>query len=65
MVKMKKITINQTNEILYYEKLNNGLEVYIVPNKNQKNFYITYNTKFGSINTEFKTSTDKSFRIKH
>lgn len=59
---MKKITINQTNEILYYEKLNNGLEVYIVPNKNQKNFYITYNTKFGSINTEFKTSTDKSFK---
>lgn len=59
---MKKITINQTNEILYCEKLNNGLEVYIVPNKNQKNFYITYNTKFGSINTEFKTSTDKSFK---
>lgn len=59
---MKKITINQTNEILYYEKLNNGLEVYIVPNKNQKNFYITYNTKFGSINTEFKTSTDKSYK---
>lgn len=59
---MKKITINQTNEILYYEKLNNGLEVYIVPNKNQKNFYITYNIKFGSINTEFKTSTDKSFK---
>lgn len=59
---MKKITINQTNEMLYYEKLNNGLEVYIVPNKNQKNFYITYNTKFGSINTEFKTSTDKSFK---
>lgn len=59
---MKKITINQTNEILYYEKLNNGLEVYIVPNKSQKNFYITYNTKFGSINTEFKTSTDKSFK---
>lgn len=59
---MKKITINQTNEILYYEKLNNGLEVYIIPNKNQKNFYITYNTKFGSINTEFKTSTDKSFK---
>ena len=39
---MKKITINQTNEVLYYEKLNNGLEVYIVPNKNQKNFYGTF-----------------------
>ncbi len=59
---MKEIKINKTNETLYYEKLNNGLEVYIVPNVYQKNFYITFTTKFGSINTEFKTSTEKSFK---
>ena len=59
---MKEIKINKTNETLYYEKLNNGLEVYIVPNKFQKNFYITFTTKFGSINTEFKTSKDKTFK---
>ena len=59
---MKEIKINKTNETLYYEKLNNGLEVYIVPNKYQKNFYITFTTKFGSINTEFKTSNDKTFK---
>lgn len=59
---MKEIKINKTNETLYYEKLNNGLEVYIVPNKFQKNFYITFTTKFGSINTEFKTSNDKTFK---
>lgn len=59
---MKEIKINKTNETLYYEKLNNGLEVYIIPNKFQKNFYITFTTKFGSINTEFKTSNDKSFK---
>ena len=59
---MKEIKIKKTNETLYYEKLNNGLEVYIVPNKFQKNFYITFTTKFGSINTEFKTSNDKTFK---
>ena len=59
---MKEIKINKTNETLYYEKLDNGLEVYIVPNKYQKNFYITFTTKFGSINTEFKTSNDKTFK---
>lgn len=59
---MEKIKIAGTNEILYYDKLNNGLEVYIVPNKNQKNFYITFNTKFGSCNTEFKTKENKSFK---
>lgn len=59
---MKEIKINKTNEILYFEKLNNGLEIYILPNKYQKNYYITFTTKFGSINTEFKTSDEKTFK---
>jgi len=59
---MKKIKIDKTNEVLYYKKLNNGLELYVLPNINQKNFYITYSTKFGSINTEFKTDKDNSFK---
>lgn len=58
---MKKIKIDKTNEVLYYKKLNNGLELYVFPNINQKNFYITYSTKFGSINTEFKTNNSSSF----
>lgn len=59
---MKTINISKTNETLYYEKLNNGLEVYIVPNNNQKNYYITFNTRFGSNNTEFKTNNDTTFK---
>lgn len=59
---MKEIKINKTNEIMYYEKLNNDLEVYIVPNVYQKNFYITFTTKFGSINTEFKIKEEKTFK---
>ena len=58
---MKKINITNTNEFIYYKKLNNGLQVYILPNNNQKNFYITFNTRFGSNNTEFKLDNEKSF----
>ena len=59
---MEKIDIIGTKEKLYYEKLNNGLEIYIIPNNNQKNYYITFNTKFGSCNTEFKTKDNKSYK---
>ena len=58
---MKKIKINETSEYLYYKKLNNGLEIFIIPNNNQKNYYITFNTKFGSMNTEFKTNNSKEY----
>ena len=59
---MKKIKIIGTNETLFYDKLNNGLDIYVIPNNNQKNFYITYNVKFGSINTEFKKDNEKTYK---
>ena len=51
---MKKIKLEKTNEVLYYDKLDNGLEVYMLPNNNVNKFYLTLNTRFGSINTKFK-----------
>lgn len=51
---MKKIKLENTNEVLYYDKLDNGLEVYMLPNNNVNKFYLTFNTRFGSINTKFK-----------
>lgn len=60
---MKEIKINNTNETLYYHKYDNGLELYVLPNINQKNFYITFNTKFGSINTEFKNKDNKDITV--
>lgn len=51
---MKKIKLENTNEFLYYVKLDNGLEVYMLPNNNVNKFYLTLNTRFGSINTKFK-----------
>ena len=38
---------------MYYEKLDNGLEVYVVPKDNINSIYVTFSTKFGSIHNEF------------
>ena len=38
---------------LYYEKLDNGLEIFIVPKDNVNGIYATFTTKFGSIHTDF------------
>ncbi|MBE6153733.1 MAG: insulinase family protein [Firmicutes bacterium] len=50
---MKEINIDIVNEKLFYEKLDNGLEIYMVPNKKVKNIYATFTTRYGSIHDEF------------
>ena len=58
---MKKITIKHVNEDIYYDKLDNGLQVYLYVNKNMHNSYVTFTTKYGSVNNEFMTSKDDEF----
>ncbi len=38
---------------IYYDKLNNGLEVYLLPNKNQTNYHVEIVSKYGSGIKEF------------
>ena len=45
--------INKVNEDIYYEKLDNGLEVYFYINPTIHNNDGTYTTKYGSIYKEF------------
>lgn len=58
---MKKIIYSGINEEVYYERLSNGLDVYMYPSKTAKNFYLTFNVKFGSIDTEFKRNKEKNY----
>lgn len=51
---MKKIKLENTDETLYYDKLDCGLEIFMIPNKKINKFYLTLNTRFGSVNTKFK-----------
>lgn len=50
---MKKIKLNNIGEEIYYEKLENGLDVYLYNKEGCTNNYVTFTTKFGSIYNEF------------
>ena len=60
---MKKITIKKINEDIYYEKLENGLDVYLYVNKNMQTNYVTFNTKYGSVYNEFEDSSGKMIKV--
>ena len=59
---MREININNFEEKLYFEKLENGLLVYLVPLKNKKNFYVSFGTKYGNYNSKFKVN-DKTYEM--
>lgn len=50
---MKEIKLSGLDMNCYLEKLDNGLEVIMVPYSNKKNYFISYATKYGSEITEF------------
>lgn len=50
---MKKNRLVDVGEDFYYEKLDNGLEIYMIPKETFTETYVTFTTRFGSINTEF------------
>ena len=50
---MEKIKIKDIDEYVYYEKLENGLEVYLYTKDNIHNNYVTFTTKYGSVYNEF------------
>lgn len=51
---MKKIPFDQLKEELYFEKLPNGLDVYILPKEGFNKSYATFTTKYGSVDNHFK-----------
>ena len=50
---MKKIRIEDINEDVYFEKLENGLEIYMLNKDTFHSSYVTFTTKYGSIYNEF------------
>ena len=50
---MQKMEYQQIKETLYYEKLENGLDVYILPKPGFSKQYATFTTKYGSIDNRF------------
>src|SRR3954451_10353295 len=58
---MEKIEFNQLQEELYHEKLDNGLDVYILPKKGFNKTYATFTTNYGSIDNHFKPLNETEF----
>ncbi|MGE6261195.1 EF-P 5-aminopentanol modification-associated protein YfmH [Heyndrickxia sporothermodurans] len=50
---MKKIAFEQLKETLYYEKMDNGLDVYLLPKEGFSKTFATFTTKYGSIDNDF------------
>lgn len=50
---MQTIEFKQLDETLYYQQLSNGLDVYILPKKGFSKTFVTFTTKYGSIDRSF------------
>lgn len=50
---MQTIEFQQLDETLYYKQLENGLDVYILPKKGFSKAFVTFTTKYGSIDRTF------------
>ena len=46
---------------IYEEKLDNGMEIYIISKENVNGYYVTLSTKYGSIHDEFIPSNQKNY----
>lgn len=57
---MKKIELKSIGETIYYEKLENGLDVYLYNKEGCTNNYVTFTTKFGSVYDEFVPIGEKN-----
>ena len=63
---MKKIKLNGIEEEILYEKLKNGLEIYLYKKENTSNNYVSFTTKFGSIYNEFiPIEKNKMIKVPH
>ena len=56
---MKKLEFENLDQSLYNFTLNNGFDVYLIPFKNQKNYYAVLGCKYGSSDIEFLVDNKK------
>lgn len=50
---LEKHNLDKMDLDVYHEILDNGMNIYIIPKENVNGYYVTFSTKFGSIQDEF------------
>lgn len=61
MNEIKLIKSDALREEYYEIRHKSGLKIFVMPKQNYKSAYAVFGTKYGSIDTRFKKSTDKDF----
>lgn len=60
---MEILQYEQLQEKLYYEKMSNGLQVYILPKPEFNKTYATFTTKYGSIDNHFQSISNGEMQV--
>lgn len=60
---MERLYFDQLEEELFYEKMDNGLDVYILPKKGFNKTFATFTTKYGSIDNHFVPLGQKELKL--
>jgi predicted Zn-dependent peptidase len=60
---MNKATYDQLQETLCYERLSNGLDVYILPKKGFQRTYATFSAHYGSIDNHFQREGGSAVQV--
>ncbi|MFD1135289.1 EF-P 5-aminopentanol modification-associated protein YfmH [Paenibacillus urinalis] len=60
---MESIRYEHLQETLYYEVMDNGLSVYVLPKPGFEKTYATFATKFGSVDNHFKVEGKEEQRV--
>lgn len=55
---MKEIKLSKVNETIYYDKCDNGLDVYLWVNERANEYFATLNVNYGSVDTKFKVKNN-------
>lgn len=60
---MERIHYDNLQETLYYEVMDNGLRVYVLPKPGFQKTYATFATKYGSVDNHFKVEGAAEVRV--
>ncbi|MGE7822900.1 EF-P 5-aminopentanol modification-associated protein YfmH [Paenibacillus sp. NPDC093718] len=60
---MESIHYDNLQETLYYEVMDNGLHVYVLPKPGFQKTYATFATKYGSVDNHFKVEGESETRV--
>ncbi|MGG4503416.1 EF-P 5-aminopentanol modification-associated protein YfmH [Paenibacillus polymyxa] len=60
---MEHISYEHLQETLYYEVMDNGLHVYVLPKPGFQKTYATFATKYGSVDNHFRVEGQQSVKV--